>query len=435
MKQSKSALCVLLAGTLWGSMGLFVRKLNAVGLYALDIVQLRIAISLVLVGLYLLIFARDKLRVRLRDLWCFAGTGIVSLLLFSWCYFSGMQEASLSVMAVLLYTSPAFIVLLSVLLFRETLTRQKLLALVLTFAGCCLVSGLGSGSAVSMKVSVIVNGINFCGNALCVFVLKMGVAGVAVPTLISRAVGACIILALAARQDYQLRITPQSVTRFEGRTVKSILYIGIPSAFENSLFQLGRVLVVSMISLFGTVHISANAVANNLDAIGCIVGNAMGLAMITVIGRCIGAQDFEQTNYYTKKLLLWDYIAQGAVNVVVLLSLNRILSMYTLTPETRALAWTLVMIHNGMSIFLWPASFVLPNALRAANDVRFTMVVATASMLVWRMGLSWVLCVQIGMGAVGVWYAMVVDWICRIICFVARFVSGAWKKNAVKKAA
>lgn len=151
MKQSKSALCVLLAGTLWGSMGLFVRKLNAVGLYALDIVQLRIAISLVLVGLYLLIFARDKLRVRLRDLWYFAGTGIVSLLLFSWCYFSGMQEASLSVMAVLLYTSPAFIVLLSVLLFRETLTRQKLLALVLTFAGCCLVSGLGSGSAVSMK--------------------------------------------------------------------------------------------------------------------------------------------------------------------------------------------------------------------------------------------------------------------------------------------
>ena len=151
MKQSKSAACVLLAGTLWGSMGLFVRKLNAVGLYALDIVQLRIAISLILVGLYLLIFARDNLRVRLRDLWCFAGTGIVSLLLFSWCYFSGMQEASLSVMAVLLYTSPAFIVLLSVLLFRETLTRQKLLALVLTFTGCCLVSGLGSGSAVSMK--------------------------------------------------------------------------------------------------------------------------------------------------------------------------------------------------------------------------------------------------------------------------------------------
>ena len=292
-----------------------------------------------------------------------------------------------------------------------------------------------SNSAVSMKVSVIVNAINFGGNAICIYLLGMGVEGVAIPTLISRAVGAFIILALAAQHEYVLHITPRSVTHLERGTVQSILRIGIPSACENSLFQLGRVLVVSMISLFGTVHISANAVANNLDAIGCIVGNAMGLAMITVIGRCIGAQDFEQTKYYTKKLLLWDYIAQGAVNVVVLLSLNQILSMYTLTPETRALAWTLVMIHNGMSIFLWPASFVLPNALRAANDVRFTMVVATASMLVWRMGLSWVLCVQMGMGAVGVWYAMVVDWICRIICFVARFVSGGWKKNAVKKTA
>ncbi len=174
--------------------------------------------------------------------------------------------------------------------------------------------------------------------------------------------------------------------------------------------------------------------ANNLDAIGCIVGNAMGLAMITVIGRCVGAQDFDQTRYYTKKLLAWDYLAQGAVNVAVLLLLPQILSMYTLTPETRQLAWTLVMIHNGCAIFLWPASFVLPNALRAANDVRFTMVVATASMLVWRMGLSWILCVNMGMGAVGVWIAMIVDWVCRILCFVARFASGAWQKNAAKKA-
>ena len=310
-----------------------------------------------------------------------------------------------------------------------TITALSFPFLALYNAGAAIFRSTGN-SAVSMKVSVIVNAINFCGNALCVFVLKMGVA---VPTLISRAVGAVIILSLAARPDYVLQITPRSVTRLEGKTVKSILYIGVPSAFENSLFQLGRVLVVSMISLFGTVHISANAVANNLDAIGCIVGNAMGLAMITVVGRCVGAQDFEQTKYYTKKLLLWDYIAQGAVNVTVLLLLNEILSMYTLTPETRALAFTLVMIHNGFSILLWPASFVLPNALRAANDVRYTMVVATISMLVWRMGLSWVLCVNMGMGAVGVWYAMLVDWVCRVICFVARFATGAWKKNAVKK--
>lgn len=313
-----------------------------------------------------------------------------------------------------------------------TITALSFPFLALYNAGAAIFRSTGN-SAVSMKVSVLVNAINFCGNALCVFVLRMGVAGVAVPTLVSRAVGAVIILSLAARRDYALCITPRTVTRLEGRTVKSILYIGIPSAFENSLFQLGRVLVVSMISLFGTVHISANAVANNLDAVGCIVGNAMGLAMITVVGRCVGAQDFEQTKYYTKKLLLWDYIAQGTVNLLVLFFLNRILGMYTLSPETRALSWTLVMIHNGVAILLWPAGFVLPNALRAANDVRFTMLTSILSMIVWRMGLSWVLCVNMGMGAVGVWLAMVVDWICRVTCFVIRFASGAWQKSAVKK--
>ena len=315
-----------------------------------------------------------------------------------------------------------------------TITAISYPFLALYNAGAAIFRSVGN-SEVSMRVSVVMNITNICGNALCIFVLHMGVAGVAVPTLVSRVLGAVIILKLTTRHDNVARVTWDGVKHLQPQMAKNILYIGIPSALENSLFQLGRVLVVSMISLFGTVHISANAVANNLDAIGCIVGNAMGLAMITVIGRCVGAQDFEQTKYYTKKLLLWDYIAQGAVNVVVLAMLNQILSMYTLTPETRALAWTLVMIHNGCAILLWPASFVLPNALRAANDVRFTMVVATVSMLVWRMGLSWVLCVQMGMGAVGVWYAMVVDWVCRIICFAARFVSGGWKKNAVKKAA
>ena len=315
-----------------------------------------------------------------------------------------------------------------------TITSLSFPFLALYNAGAAIFRSTGN-SAVSMKVSVIVNAINFFGNAFCVFVLKMGVAGVAVPTLISRAVGAAIILALAAKPEYILHITLRTATHLERSTAKNILYIGIPSAFENSLFQLGRVLVVSMISLFGTVHISANAVANNLDAIGCIVGNAMGLAMITVIGRCVGAQDFEQVKYYTKKLLLWDYIAQGAVNVTVILLLNQILSLYTLTPETRALSWTLVMIHDGCALLLWPAAFVLPNALRAANDVRFTMMASVVSMIVFRMGLSWILCVNMGMGAVGVWYAMVVDWICRIICFVTRFVTGTWKKNALKKVA
>ena len=297
-------------------------------------------------------------------------------------------------------------------------------------AGAAIFRSVGN-SAVSMRVSVLMNVINVCGNAFCVFVLKMGVAGVAVPTLVSRMVGAVLILAMTNRHDNPARVTWDNVRRPRPAMVRSILTIGIPSALENSLFQLGRVLVVSMISLFGTVHISANAVANNLDNVGCIIGQAMGLAMITVVGRCVGAGDPDQAVYYTKKLMRWDIIVQGAANALVILGLPLWMRLYTLTPETDALARLLIVIHCGAGILLWPAAFVLPNALRAANDVRFTMVVSVASMVVWRLGFSYLLCVNWQMGAVGVWIAMVIDWVCRVVCFVVRFARGRWKAKAV----
>ena len=287
-------------------------------------------------------------------------------------------------------------------------------------AGAAIFRSVGN-SAVSMRVSVLMNVINVCGNALCVFVLHMGVAGVAVPTLVSRMVGAAVILATTTRHDNPARVTWRAVIHPRPVMIRNILYIGIPSALENSLFQLGRVLVVGMIALFGTVHISANAVANNLDNVGCIVGQAMELAMITVVGRCVGAGDPDQAVHYTKKLMLWDYIVQGAVNVLVIVGLPLLMQLYTLSPETDQLSRLLVIIHCGCGVLLWPAAFVLPNALRAANDVRFTMFVSVFSMVLWRLGFSYILCVNMQMGAVGVWIAMVIDWVFRVLCFVIRF--------------
>lgn len=151
MKTWKATGCVLLAGIFWGSMGLFVRRLNAAGLYAIDVMQLRVLASAIFVGLYLLLFDRQKLRLRPRDIWCFAGSGICSLMLFSWCYFTGMQAASLAVMAVLLYTAPVFVMLMSIVFFREKLTGAKLTALVLCLAGCVLVSGVGSSERLGLR--------------------------------------------------------------------------------------------------------------------------------------------------------------------------------------------------------------------------------------------------------------------------------------------
>lgn len=166
--------------------------------------------------------------------------------------------------------------------FRITALSFPFLALY--NAGAAIFRSMGN-SKVSMKVSVVMNAINVGGNALCIYGLHMGVAGVAVPTLVSRAVAAVLILALAARPGQEVRLISHNLTHLYPKMMGNILRIGIPSAFESCLFQLGRVVVVSMIALFGTTQTSANAVANNLDTIGIIIGQAMGLAMITVVGQ------------------------------------------------------------------------------------------------------------------------------------------------------
>ena len=296
-------------------------------------------------------------------------------------------------------------------------------------AGAAIFRSMGN-SKISMQISLLMNAINIVGNAVCIFGLNMYVEGVAWPTVISRALAAALILAACGRKSntVQARMT----LRVDGGLARRILGIGIPSAFENSLFQAGRIVVVSMISLFGTVQIAANAVANNLDGMGCIPGQAISLAMITVVGRCVGAQDNEQAAAYARRLLKGTYLTMGLFNGAILLFVKPLVGIYALSGEAMELAILLVRIHCGCGLLLWPVAFVLPNALRAANDVKFTMTVSILSMAVWRIGFSYLLGVQMGYGAVGVWIAMVVDWVCRTICFVWRFHSGVWKTKYIE---
>ncbi len=139
----KGDVFVISAALMWGTMGIFSRYFNSIGLRAIDIVQLRISVALLLVGAYLLIFHREKLRIKLRDVWCFLGTGILSLLFFSFCYFRAIEELTLSAAGVLLYTAPIFVMMMSIPLFKEKLSGKKIAALALAFAGCVLISGVG----------------------------------------------------------------------------------------------------------------------------------------------------------------------------------------------------------------------------------------------------------------------------------------------------
>lgn len=288
-------------------------------------------------------------------------------------------------------------------------------------------------TSVTFYTSIVGNVLNIVGNAVCVFGLHMGVLGVALPSLISRAVMALILCVCLKNPSHSLYIE-RFLVRPNMDYIRKILYIGVPGGIENAIFQGGRVMVVSIISTFGTVQIAANGVANSLDSMGCIVGQAMNLAMVAVIGRCAGTLSQEQIRYYTKKLMAFTFAATAVVNAIILGNLNFLLSLYGLSGETTVLAYRLVMIHNCAAIFLWPVSFVFPNMLRACNDVKYPMFIAIFSMIVFRIGFSYILGVRYGMGALGVWYAMLLDWVFRSACFVGRYFHGDWKKTMLQSA-
>jgi putative MATE family efflux protein len=286
-------------------------------------------------------------------------------------------------------------------------------------------------SKISMQVSILMNLMNVTGNAIFIYVMHWGVAGAALASLIGR-VTACVVLFIRLQNPNLTIHTRRDLFHWNGSMIARILRIGIPGGVENSIFQLGRVLVVSIIATFGTSQIAANAVANNLDGLGVLAGQAMNLAIITIVGQCVGAGDYDQLKYYVKKMMIWTYIINGLCCIGVILAMPLILKLYSLSPETIQLARILVLIHCGMGVVCWPASFTLPNVLRAANDVKFPMVVSITSMLVFRIVLSYILGVRLGWGAIGVWIAMIVDWFCRIVCFCARYLSRKWKIYAVR---
>ena len=284
-------------------------------------------------------------------------------------------------------------------------------------------------SSYCMFTALICNIVNVIGNAYTIYVLDWEVFGAALSTLFARMVSMIIMLIWITSKKSPVRIKLFEKFVPDFKMIRRILGIGVPAGLENSFFQLGRLLVVTIISGYGLVHTTANAVANHLDTFGCIFGSSMNLAVITIIGQCVGARDFDGVRYYAKKLLLIQYAIGSLFYLSTIVFIDPILGWFHLDEATHELTKILVLIHNGTGMFLWPPAFTLPNYLRAANDVRFTMIVAISSMIVCRLGLSYFFHFTFSLGALGVWIAMVADWICRLAFFVTRFYSGRWKEH------
>ena len=294
-------------------------------------------------------------------------------------------------------------------------------------AGAAIFRAMGN-SNVAMKTSLLMNSINVFGNALLIFGFHCGVEGVAIPTVVSRGVACVVILILLNNQEHELHILHPYPFKIKWNVLKKILYIGIPNGLENSMFQLGKIAVLSLVSGLGTASLAANAVGNNIANFAILPGMSFGFALLTVCAQCVGAGDFEQVKYYTKHMMRVEYLCLIASNLIVILALPFILSVYNLSDEAAQYANDIILYHAACVVTIWPLSFTLPNTLRAAADVKITMVLSIISMWVFRFGFSYLLTMVFHMGIFGVWVAMTIDWLVRGIFFVCRYKSGRWQK-------
>ncbi|MDO4544749.1 MAG: MATE family efflux transporter [Bacillota bacterium] len=298
-------------------------------------------------------------------------------------------------------------------------------------SGAALFRSVGN-SKISMKISILMNGINVAGNAILIFGFHRGVEGVAIPTLVSRIIAAVLVIVFLRKPELAVHISKPFCWRPDWSVIKKILRIGIPNGIENSMFQLGKLILLSLISGFGTVSIAANAVSNAVCMIAVLPGMAMGYGVVSIISRCVGAGDYGQVRYYAKKMIKWTYLSMVIINILVVLALPFIIGIYGLSEETGDLATMIILFHSVCAVLIWTPSFTLPNVLRAASDVTFTMIVGVGSMWIFRIGTGILFGKFLGLGLFGVWIAMIVDWAVRALCFILRYRSGKWKHPSVK---
>lgn len=300
-------------------------------------------------------------------------------------------------------------------------------------AGAAVCRSMGK-TGVTMNISLAANGINIAGNAVGVFVLHAGVAGVAYPSLIARTFSAVIVLFLCFRKKrfpHGVRLAWNTIFRWESSMVKRILGIAVPNGIENGLFQLTKVALSSITALFGTVQIAANGVAQSFWSVAALMGTALGLAFVTVIGQCMGAGDTEAAEYYMKKLLRITLLASILWNILILAVTPHVLKGYALSDETADLVAVLVIIHNIFNALFYPLSGALANGLRAAGDVRYTMYVSVFSTIGCRVVFSILFGIFLDLGVIGIAFAMCLDWMIRAMFFWIRFRRGKWKEFRV----
>ncbi len=282
-----------------------------------------------------------------------------------------------------------------------------------------------------MIVALVADILNVIGNAILIFGCGMGVLGAALATLASRIVSAGVMLRFQSRPGQIISLGKLSAFRPDGTMLRRILRLGIPSAIENGMFQFGKLVVQSTVSVLGTTAIASQAIIAILDSCSGMPGQAIGIGLLTVAGQCMGRGRPDEARrymiYFTKISTLVVLVSGGVISAAAPL----ITRLTALSPAGRALTCQITWFVSAIRVILWPSAFTVPNGLRAAGDVSFTMWVGTVSMWTLRVGLSWYLCRYTGVGLWGIWFGWSADWVLRATCFLWRFRSNKWQDHNV----
>lgn len=311
------------------------------------------------------------------------------------------------------------------------IVEASTLFLALYNGGAALFRVMGN-SGISMWVSLIMNAINVVGNGILIFGFHRGVEGVAFPTLVSRIAAAVMMLVLLRNPKLPLHLEKKFRFHHEKQIIRNILLLGVPNGIEGSMFQLGKILLLSVVAPFGTASVAANAIGNTIASFQILAPQSIGLGMVTVVSRCVGAGDFGKARAYTRKLMRWGYGSMLALNVLIMASLNAVLRLYGLSQTATDYARIILTLHSCIGVLIWPLAFQLPQTIRAAGDTRFTMLTSSISMWTFRVVLGVLMARTFQLGVLGIWYAMFVDWVTRSIVFVVRYRGHRWETKALR---
>jgi len=294
-------------------------------------------------------------------------------------------------------------------------------------AGAAIFRTMGN-SLIPMKVAAIMNVINLVGSGFFLFGLHWGTAGVGLAALLARAFAAIAILFLLLDLRYIMHIRISHFWAWDSITIKKLLGIGVPFGIENSAFYLGRLLVLSLVSTLGTAAIAANAIGGTIVMFQVLPGMAINLGLTAVISRCVGKNAFNEVRFYHKKILKIVFLAQIAMNLVIIVLMPFILHLYGLSPATEALTRQIVYCHGLFCILIWPIAYTVPVTFRAAGDARFPMGVGIATMFGCRVFMAHLFVGVFHLGLLGTWFAMFLDWFVRAVVFTIRYVNGKWTR-------